>query len=357
MDPLLLGSLLGFGFALSEEQVKQTQILESMRMYQTLQDIPEPQSVPERTGHQKALVEKASKALENRDYELALSLSERLLKLERSDPLYYVLRGDCRARLGRISAAIEDYDRSLDMNERTRLLPPYLETSLKISLGQLEEIQATISRSKQEPSLEEISRMLDEAKSRQAETPRTDELLVPDDLAEAHELAVSQFVGDKELLVSQFMQDRPREAVMLFDELNGASASSALERLVLYEICLDTLLKLTHNSFLIFNVDNCRLNLLFSQFAYAGTRNKEFKDSLHGEIGWLPQTLHYVATTRGFQIHDMPDFRESDILGGSMFQQDFSMPNAGVLAQTVEEMLLLVTADPRYVVRVESGKG
>jgi len=315
MDPLLLGSLLGFGFALTEEQVKQTQILESMRMNQSLQGISEAQSVPERTGHQKDLVEKASKALANRDYQLALSFSERLLKLEQSDPLYYILRGDCLARLGRISAAIEDYDRSLDMNDRTRLLPTYLETSLKISVGQLEEIQSTINRSKQEPSLEEIAIMLDEAKSRQAEAPK---------------------------------------AVTLFGELTGASASNAIERLALYEVCLETMLKLSHSGFAIFNVDNCRLNLLFFQFAYDGTSNKSREDSLYAEIGWLPQTLYHVATTRGFQIHVDPEYRESGIHGGSMFAQDFSMPNAGVLAQTVEEMLLLLTADPRYLVRVDA---
>ena len=339
MDPLLLGSLIGFGFALTEEQVKQAQILESVRTYQALRGTTEAQPIPERTGHQKALVEKASKALENRDYELALSLSERLLKLERSDPLYYVLRGDCRARLGRISAAIEDYDRSLDMNDRAHVLPPYLVRSLKIAVDQLEEIQAAISRSKQEPSLEEISQMLDEAKSKQAEADRTDEPAVP-------RVTVSD--------ISKLVQDKSSDPLSLFGELDGKSASDPQARLMLYQVCLDTLLKLSHRAFVIFDVDNCRLHTLFSQFLYLGTSSKQFKDVMHGQIGWLPQSLYHVATEGGFHIDPDPQFRDSEIEGGSMFQQDFFKPHPGLLAQVVEQMHLLATADQQYVIRVQN---
>lgn len=360
MDPLLLGSLIGFGFALTEEQIKQTQILNSMWTYQTLQGATEAQPVPERTSHQKELVERASKACESKHYELALSFAERLLKLERSEPLYYILRGDCLARLGRISAAIEDYDRSLDMNDRTHSLSPYLEDSLKISVGQLEEIQSTISRSEQEPSLEEICRMLDEAKSKQAETNRTVDLSVsqPDETKSGQsEVTSTDAVKASQVTdldIRRLAQDNAKEPLALFGKLNGKFASKASDRLVLYEISLETLAKLSNRAFVIFMVDKCRLPYLFSPFVYPRVWDRKSPDVLHGEIGGLPESLCHTAAQRGFRLHNMTDLRDSGTEAGAMFEQDFVQPDPSILAHTIEEMHLLATGDEHYAVRVDN---
>jgi tetratricopeptide (TPR) repeat protein len=341
MDSLLLGSLMGFGFAFNEELTKQTQILAAIQAYQAEQSIAEREAVPKRTSHQQDLVRKASKALEGKDYELALSLSERLLKLEQSDPLYYVLRGDCLARLGRISDAIENYDKSLDTNDRTHSLPSYFEINLKVAIRQLEEIQSEILRSDQQPTAEEISKMLNDVKpvkSRQTRTMSTDGFSVSVEMRR-----------DIKSAIIRFMKDKPREPLTLFGELCGKSASNTLARLVLYEICLETLLKLNGDASVIFNVDNCRLHTLYTQFVYCKDRNL-----LYGQIGWLPESLHYVATQKGFRIARDPAFRNSPIEGGSMFHKDSCGANPSLLAQTVEAMHLVATADEQYVVTVDN---
>jgi hypothetical protein len=332
---ILLASLMGFGFALNDELSKQTQILAAMQAQQAEQSITQGQAVLKRTSHQQGLVEKASKALESKDYELALSFSERLLKLEQLDPLYYVLRADCLARLGRISDAIENYDKSLDMNDRTHSLSPYLESNLKITIAQLEEIQSKIIRSDQKPTTEEISKMLDDVKSKQTHTTSTVEFLVSEDISR-----------DIKLAINQFMQNQKKDPIALLSQLNGKSASKRLDRLVLYEICLDTVSKAT-NAFVVFEVNDCRLHNLFTQFTHYESKGKLL---LHGEIGWLPEMLYHIAEQRGFHLFEDPYFRNSTIEGGSIFQQDFLEANPRLLAQTIEEMHILATADEQYIV-------
>jgi len=75
-----------------------------------------------RSAQEQELLKKADKALKTGNYELVLSFANRVVKFEPSDPLYYVLFGECYKGLGKIQEALESYDRALQLDgQETRI--------------------------------------------------------------------------------------------------------------------------------------------------------------------------------------------------------------------------------------------
>jgi len=356
MDSLLLCALIGSGFALNNESEKQTRLIASIRNQIAEESVKHSTTIRKkdiftRTKHQQDLVEKATKALEEKEYDVALFFAERLIKLQEQDPLYYVLKGDCSAKLGRISDAIENYDKALDINDQVSVLPAYLVNALVAIVEQLENVQKTILSSKNKPTAEEITKMLDEIKRKQTipiEEMETD-LSVEND--QDVNSSVTQFL-DINSAITQFLSNKPKDTTKLFKQLDRKTASNHIDRLVLYAVAIDTLQKLQRDGgFLKFLVNNCRLPDLIAQFA-ADWSDKS--STMYADIGWLPDNLSYIATQRGYHLHDDPEFRGSPVDGGSMYQRCFVKENPIEVARIVEEMLLLATADKQYTVEVNA---
>lgn len=95
----------------------------------------------ERPAHQQNMLKKALSSMDDGNYEQALSFADRLVKLEKDDPFYHVIRGDCYTKLGRTGEALESYDIVMNYDGRKFFLPVGLRHLTEKQIGLLEKIQ------------------------------------------------------------------------------------------------------------------------------------------------------------------------------------------------------------------------
>jgi Flp pilus assembly protein TadD len=95
----------------------------------------------ERPVHQQNMLKKALSSMDDGNYEQALSFADRLVKLEKDDPFYRVIRGDCYTKLGRTGEALESYDIVMNYDGRKFFLPVGLRPLTEKQIELLEKIQ------------------------------------------------------------------------------------------------------------------------------------------------------------------------------------------------------------------------
>lgn len=95
----------------------------------------------ERPVHQQNMLKKALSSMDDGNYKQALSFADRLIKLEKEDPFYHVVRGDCYTKLGHIGEALESYDIVMNYDGRKFFLPVGLRPLTEKQIGLLEKIQ------------------------------------------------------------------------------------------------------------------------------------------------------------------------------------------------------------------------
>jgi len=347
IDGLFLGAIIGSGMVLEEESARQTRILAQMQN-QMISDYHSNAKIPARTKHQIDLIDKASKAFKDKDYKLALFYAERLLKLQDSDALYYLLRGDCFVRLGKILDAIENYDKALDLSQLNGSLPKSITSKLTRAMKELEKMQSKIITSGNDYTDQDITKMIDEFTTRQEEAFRIEERKNEERLRKEK---IHRFVRaipskeEAEVAVVKYLKSthKPRNPEELIKEINGEDARNSLDRMILYRICLTNLIyKKMEGYFVRFCVyeHNCKGvngdSPLFINFKYMNKAvNWEYSSDL----------LYYKAVNL---ISDLKYYAHN--------KKGYPEKNPIKLAQLTEILFLCATADSKYVVTVITGK-
>lgn len=272
------------------------------------------------TERQQELVFKSVEAMKSSDFESALSFANRLLKLDADSPVSNALVGECYKQLGKVTEALESYDKALHFDERVVSLSDELINAIETEIQTLEDVQTKLKESGSPFSEKEVMKVIESVENeREAQAIR------------------KKGKRTKTILRQTGISDRRVDPIQQLQQLRGRIASNRQDRLLVYEKVLDALLKLGVHSSATFHLPVNNITVKF----YCYSQGKPVRNDICGEVRGFPKAVKDIARNKGFKVLDGGLFE-------GLFGKPFPNPIPKRLAETTERLLAQATGNKSY---------